>query len=169
MVDVDDYGAISGMNEWQGKPKYLEKTWPSAALSTTDPTRLQPSWHGAKPGSICWGCSTTKLRFTHTIKREFGNKDLNGMRTSTIMLTNHLGSSCYWTYRQELEVNFVSVMFSVRPDIRKLYFCISDVYFNTLSYLKRLLLCVFHNTKILMLYNIGISLHSGYHDSTLHK
>jgi hypothetical protein len=30
--DDDDCGAISGMNEWQGKPKYLETTRPSAAV-----------------------------------------------------------------------------------------------------------------------------------------
>jgi hypothetical protein len=36
MIDDDDYGAISGMNEWQGKLKYPEETCPSAALSTTD-------------------------------------------------------------------------------------------------------------------------------------
>jgi hypothetical protein len=34
----DDCGAISGMNDWQGKPKYSEKTCTSDALSTTDPT-----------------------------------------------------------------------------------------------------------------------------------
>jgi hypothetical protein len=33
-VDGDDCGAVSAMNEWQGKPKYC----PSANLSTTDPT-----------------------------------------------------------------------------------------------------------------------------------
>jgi hypothetical protein len=38
MIDCDDCGAISGMNEWQGEPKYSMKTFPSAALSTTDPT-----------------------------------------------------------------------------------------------------------------------------------
>jgi hypothetical protein len=32
MIDGDDFGAISGMNEWQGKPKYSEKTCPSAAV-----------------------------------------------------------------------------------------------------------------------------------------
>jgi hypothetical protein len=32
----DDCGAISGMNEWQGKPKYSEETCPNAALSTTN-------------------------------------------------------------------------------------------------------------------------------------
>jgi hypothetical protein len=37
MID-DDCGANSRMNECQGKPKYPEKTCPSAALSTTDPT-----------------------------------------------------------------------------------------------------------------------------------
>jgi hypothetical protein len=37
MIDGDDCGAISGMNDWQGKPKYSEETCPSAALSTTDP------------------------------------------------------------------------------------------------------------------------------------
>jgi hypothetical protein len=38
MIDGDDCGTISGMNEYQEKPKYLEKTSVSAALSTTDPT-----------------------------------------------------------------------------------------------------------------------------------
>jgi hypothetical protein len=38
VIDGDDYGAISGMNEWQGKPNFPEKTCPSAAVSTSDPT-----------------------------------------------------------------------------------------------------------------------------------
>jgi hypothetical protein len=38
MIDGDDCGGISGMNEWQRTPKYSEITCPSAALSTTDPT-----------------------------------------------------------------------------------------------------------------------------------
>jgi hypothetical protein len=41
-MDGDYCGAVSGMNEWQGKPKFLERTSPSAALSTTDPTWLVP-------------------------------------------------------------------------------------------------------------------------------
>jgi hypothetical protein len=40
MIDDDDCGAVGGMNEWQGKPKYWEETCPSAALSTTDPHDL---------------------------------------------------------------------------------------------------------------------------------
>jgi hypothetical protein len=35
MIDGDDGGAVNGMDEWQGKPKYSEKTCPNAALSTT--------------------------------------------------------------------------------------------------------------------------------------
>jgi hypothetical protein len=38
MMEGDVCGAISGMNEWQGNPKYSEETYPSAALSTADPT-----------------------------------------------------------------------------------------------------------------------------------
>jgi hypothetical protein len=36
---IDDYdcGAVDGMNEWQGKPKFSEKICPSSALSTADP------------------------------------------------------------------------------------------------------------------------------------
>jgi hypothetical protein len=26
MIDGDDYGAVSGMNEWQGKPEYSGET-----------------------------------------------------------------------------------------------------------------------------------------------
>jgi hypothetical protein len=41
--------------EWQGKPKYSEKTCPSAILSTTNPTRLDPdlnpSRRGGKPAT----------------------------------------------------------------------------------------------------------------------
>jgi hypothetical protein len=36
--DSVDYGEISAMNEWQGKLNCSEKTYNSAAFSTTDPT-----------------------------------------------------------------------------------------------------------------------------------
>jgi hypothetical protein len=38
MIDGFDCKAVSGMNKWQGKPKYSEETYPSVALYTTDPT-----------------------------------------------------------------------------------------------------------------------------------
>jgi hypothetical protein len=41
--------------DWQGKPKYSEKTCPSATLSATNPTRLylglNPGRHGGKPAT----------------------------------------------------------------------------------------------------------------------
>jgi hypothetical protein len=49
MVD-DDCGAISGMNDWQGKLKYWEETCPSAAVSTTDPTRLSSGRNAGRYG-----------------------------------------------------------------------------------------------------------------------
>jgi hypothetical protein len=49
----DDYDDKTWWNDdWKGKPKYLEKTCPSAALFTTNPT--WPDWaqtRGAKVGS----------------------------------------------------------------------------------------------------------------------
>jgi hypothetical protein len=42
-------------NEWQGKPKYSEKTCPDATLSTTNPTwsdpGLNPGRRGGKPAT----------------------------------------------------------------------------------------------------------------------
>jgi hypothetical protein len=37
MIDEGDYGAVWWNEDWQGKPKYSEKTCPSATLSTTNP------------------------------------------------------------------------------------------------------------------------------------
>jgi hypothetical protein len=47
MIGGDNCEAVSGMNEWQGKPKYLDKTCPIASLSTTDSTLIDP---GSNPG-----------------------------------------------------------------------------------------------------------------------
>jgi hypothetical protein len=38
MIDGDYCGVVIGMNEWQGKPKYSQKTCPIASLSIKDPT-----------------------------------------------------------------------------------------------------------------------------------
>jgi hypothetical protein len=49
--DCED-GEFGGMN-WQGKPKYSEKTCPGVTLSTTNPTwpdpGLNPGRRGGKP------------------------------------------------------------------------------------------------------------------------
>jgi hypothetical protein len=47
--DYDD-GKIDGMMIGRGKPKYLEKTCPSAALSATNPHMLP----GREPGPPLW-------------------------------------------------------------------------------------------------------------------
>jgi hypothetical protein len=56
-----DCGAISGMNEWQGKPKYVEETYTSAALSTTNITELDPG-SGRRSGSPPLTASATTRR-----------------------------------------------------------------------------------------------------------
>jgi hypothetical protein len=38
MIGDGDYGEIGGIKIGMGKPKYSEKTYPSATLSTTNPT-----------------------------------------------------------------------------------------------------------------------------------
>jgi hypothetical protein len=38
MIDGADCGTVSGMTEWQGKPEYSKKTYPSAAVSTEELT-----------------------------------------------------------------------------------------------------------------------------------
>jgi hypothetical protein len=38
MIGEGDCGEIWWNEDWQGKPKYSEKTCPSATLSTTNPT-----------------------------------------------------------------------------------------------------------------------------------
>jgi hypothetical protein len=52
--DYDD-GEFGGMKTVQGKPKYSEKTCPSATLSTTNPTwsdpGLNPGRRGGKPAT----------------------------------------------------------------------------------------------------------------------
>jgi hypothetical protein len=60
MVDADDCGATCGINEWQGKPKYLEETSPNAPLSTTNPTRLEL---GSNPGRLCVKPVTNHLSY----------------------------------------------------------------------------------------------------------
>jgi hypothetical protein len=45
---------------WQGKPKYSEKTCPSAILSTTNPTWPDLSWN---PGHRCGKPATNRLSY----------------------------------------------------------------------------------------------------------
>jgi hypothetical protein len=47
-------------DEWQGKPKYSEKTCPDATLSITNPTWLNPGRRGGKPATnrFSYGAAT---------------------------------------------------------------------------------------------------------------
>jgi hypothetical protein len=46
--------------EWQGKPKYSEKTFPSATLSTTNSTWSDPV---SNPGRRCGKPATNRLSY----------------------------------------------------------------------------------------------------------
>jgi hypothetical protein len=53
MISDGDCGEIGGIKIWQGKPKYSEKTCPSATWSIPNPTLLDPGLNlgrrGGKP------------------------------------------------------------------------------------------------------------------------
>jgi hypothetical protein len=57
--DYDDGKNDAMMDDWQGKPKYSEKTCPSAALSTTNPTCCPD----ANPGRRCRKPATNRLSY----------------------------------------------------------------------------------------------------------
>jgi hypothetical protein len=61
MIDGNDCGADSGMNDWQEKLKCLEETCPSAALPTTDTTWIHP---GLNPGHCDWKPVTKHLSYS---------------------------------------------------------------------------------------------------------
>jgi hypothetical protein len=72
LVDADDCGAISGMNEWQRKIEVLAKFLPHGALSTTDPTILtqgsNPDRHGGNPATKRLTYGTARNRFYLEVK-----------------------------------------------------------------------------------------------------
>jgi hypothetical protein len=59
-------GELFGWNEdWQGKPKYSEKTSPSAILSTTNPTWPDP---GSNQGRHVGNPATNRLSYGAAIQ-----------------------------------------------------------------------------------------------------
>jgi hypothetical protein len=78
MIDGDDCVAFSGMNEWQGKPKYWEETFPSSALSTTDPTWLQldsnPGHRGGKPATNLLSYGTAHVGFAEPLLNRYNKR-----------------------------------------------------------------------------------------------
>jgi hypothetical protein len=69
---------------WQGKPKYSEKTCPSATLSTTNPTWPDPC---SNPGCRCGKSATNRLSYgAASHKRNFTLKGSSWRRMRNISL-----------------------------------------------------------------------------------
>jgi hypothetical protein len=62
MINCYDCGAVSGINDWQGKLEYSDKTYPSVALSTPDPTWLDLGCCSGKPATNCRSYSTAIMK-----------------------------------------------------------------------------------------------------------
>jgi hypothetical protein len=70
-------GLLCRWNDWQGKPKYSEKTCPSATLSTTNPTccpYAKPGRRGGKPASNRWATARPKYLITLNYKRSLSTR-----------------------------------------------------------------------------------------------
>jgi hypothetical protein len=70
-------------NEWQGKPKYSEKTCPDTTLSTTNPTLPDP---GLNPGRRGGKPATNRFSYGAAIYEVFFNPLLLGHNSLRIIL-----------------------------------------------------------------------------------
>jgi hypothetical protein len=63
MIDGDDCGAVRGMNDLAREMEVLGENLPPAALSTTDPTYLDPGLRRGKPATnhLSYGTSSRLL------------------------------------------------------------------------------------------------------------
>jgi hypothetical protein len=121
--------------DWQGKPKYSDKTCPSATLSTTNPTWLdlglnpgrggKPAWAMARPNKVrCFKCS-----FALEVLSK-GNTCRSTCNVSVIIVQFFKEILVYrqnlWSYTSTLFCkNFFSdsrIVFSVRTDGQRLRF-----------------------------------------------
>jgi hypothetical protein len=90
MIDEDDFWSSWWNENWQGKPKYSEKTYPSATLSTTKShmtTRSRtPDRSGWKPATnrLSYGAALCQTLVT-LCQREGNSGETYEMRTSTNM------------------------------------------------------------------------------------
>jgi hypothetical protein len=73
MIDEDDFWSNWWNEIWQGKPKYSEKTCPSATLSTTNPTWYDSGSNrgrrGGKPATnhLSYGAATLQFRVQYSL------------------------------------------------------------------------------------------------------
>jgi hypothetical protein len=87
MIDGDDCGAITGMNEWQGKLKYWEENYVIASKSITDTTLQDP---GLNPVRRVGNLQTIK------VKNDPCNRPWMTMRTMRTM--------CFLRYENHLYI-----------------------------------------------------------------
>jgi hypothetical protein len=79
-------------NDWQGKPKYSEKTCPSAALSTKNPTccpDANPGRRGGKPAANRLSYGAAEIRMSDNPDRNMKNAVHSWVHT--LKDTWHLG------------------------------------------------------------------------------
>jgi hypothetical protein len=89
---------------WQGTPKYSEKTYPSATLSTTNPTWADPGSRGGKP-------TTNRLSYS-TAKGYLGLS----LWSWVILLRN---SAIGRTYTQMISVKWDDIRFSPSCSVKR--------------------------------------------------
>jgi hypothetical protein len=80
-------------NEWQGKPKYSEKTCPDATLPTTNPTwpdpRLNPDRRGGKPATKRFSYGAANGYFNKAHQEYWSN---SGGSCYFVLVCNYWGS-----------------------------------------------------------------------------
>jgi hypothetical protein len=84
--------------DWQGKPKYSEKTCPSATLSTTNPTCLDP---GLNPGPRGGTPATNRLSYGAATPMCYSIECLN----KTVSLTSTLSSNSTYVHIPKYKLN----------------------------------------------------------------
>jgi hypothetical protein len=96
ITDVDEYGAISGMNEWQAEPKHTEKACFSAALPATDPKWLDsgsnPGHRGGKPATNHLSYGTAQVHLT-TAKLARSNRRCKAKQTRSTHFTANVNGT----------------------------------------------------------------------------
>jgi hypothetical protein len=102
-------------NEWQGKPKYSEKTCPVATLSTTNPTWPDP---GLNPGRR--GGKPVTNRFSEMLFRESMIVNLKIIWNQYILCGRYAEFSAHFPYFEKIIVGWCNrhaVCVSVYPPI----------------------------------------------------
>jgi hypothetical protein len=100
--------------DWQGKPKYSEKTCPSATLSTTNPTWPDP---GSNPGRLGGKPATNRLSYVAAIHIPYAafyrhtiSEDIN-FNHIALVAKHYMAKDCKYKVREEMEPAIASSRF----------------------------------------------------------